>query len=58
MLDAVPGNRPEGHSALIARELSTLNIDIAALARSASQAKKTSRSMALDTLSSGQGNLQ
>ncbi|CAE1323598.1 unnamed protein product [Acanthosepion pharaonis] len=58
MLDAVHGNRPECRSALISRQLSRLNVDIAALSEVRIQAKAASTSMALDTPSSVQGNLQ
>ena len=58
MLDETNNNRPERRSALIAHELSRLVSTLPPLARSDSQEKAAFKSMALDTPSSGQRNLQ
>ena len=58
MLDAAHSNRPAHHSVLIAHELSKLNVDIAVLSEVHFPGEAASKSMALDTPFSGQGNLQ
>lgn len=57
MLDQNDSNRPERCSALIAHELSRLNVDIAALSE-VRFPEEDYRRLALDTPSSGQGTLQ
>ena len=58
MLDKTDSNRPERRSALIAHELPRLDVDIAALSKVHFPEESSIRSIALDTPSSGQENLQ
>ena len=58
MLDVAHSNLPERRSVLIAHELSRLSVDIATLSKVRFQEKVASKSMAPDTPSSGQRNLQ